>query len=206
MMHDFQVTAARINNEVMEELPNIFKMFNRLQGSVNFNKFKLREAIHVRDKNIKAFSLNFIEIANSESLRTNPDFNRFLDGLTKKDPVNKVTYLNSLLNITCCIVLFNKLTERFQHNPQNLKFLSESFNSYLRIVAEISFLYIEESRFIKNFKPKAPIYVFNVKDPSEKLFMIIENDDDDISFVGTFLNTFDRYIAEVLSSNNPILH
>lgn len=206
MVDNFRVIASRINNEVMEKLPDIFRLFNRLQGSIDFKEFKLKEVIYEKDKNLKVFSINFLEIANSQSLRTNPEFNKFISKLTKKDPEFEVIYLNSLLNTICSIVLFNKLTQRFQHNPQNLEFLSESFNSFLKIVFEFSFLCVEESRSIENFKPKSPYYAFKVEDPSEKLFMIIENNHENVSFIGAILNTSDRYIAEVLSSNNPILH
>ena len=42
MVDNFRVIASRINNEVMEELPGIFRLFNRLQGSVDFKEFKLK--------------------------------------------------------------------------------------------------------------------------------------------------------------------
>ena len=46
MVDSFRVIASRINNEVMEKLPDIFRLFNRLQGSIDFKEFKLKEVIY----------------------------------------------------------------------------------------------------------------------------------------------------------------
>lgn len=206
MIENFNLRIAKINNDIVEDLPNIFRLFNQLQGSVEFSKFTLFENLYVKNKDLKAFRIVFTDIANCESIQTNQEFNKYLQKISKSDPELISSYRCGLTNVIGSIVLFTKLTARFSYHPKNLEFLTNSFRTFLTMVMEFSFLAIEESRFIQKFVPKIPVYVYNIKDPTEQLFMIINNNHEDISYVGSILNPTERYSVEVLDQlTQPVL-
>lgn len=206
MIENFNLRIAKINNDIVEDLPRIFRLFNRLQGSVNFNKFTLYETPYEKNKDLKAFRIIFTDIANCGSIQTNQEFNKYLQEISKDDPELIANYRCSLNNAISCVVLFTKLTARFSYHSKNLDFLTNSFKTFLTLVMEFNFLAHEESKFIKSFVPKIPIYVYNIKDPTEQLFMIINNKHEDISYVGVILDSKERYFVEVLQElSHPVL-
>lgn len=206
MIENFNSRIAKINNDIVEDLPNIFRLFNRLQGSVNFNKFTLYETHLEKDKGLKSFRVIFTDIANCESIQTNLEFNKYLQEISKNDPELLISYRCSLSNVIGCIVLFTKLTARFSYHSENLKFLTESFKTFLTMVMEFNFLGAEESQYNENFVTMIPIYACKLKDPAEQLFMIISNKREDVSYVGTILDSKKRYFVEILQElNQPVL-
>lgn len=206
MIENFNSRIAKINNDIVEDLPNIFRLFNRLQGNVNFNKFTLYENPFERNKDLKAFHVNFADIANCESIQTNQEFNKYLQEISKNDPELILGYRCSLTNVINSIVLFTKLTARFSYHSENLKFLTDSFKTFLTMVMEFNFLSTEESQYNENVVPMIPIYVCKIKDPAEQLFMVINNKHEDVSYVGTILNSRERYSVEVLRElTQPVL-
>lgn len=206
MIENFNSRIAKINDTIVEDLPNIFMLFNRLQGSVNFNKFTLYETPYEKNKDLKAFRIIFTNIASCESIQTNQEFNKYLQEISKDDPELISSYRCSLSNVISCIVLFTKLASRFSYHSENLKFLTDSFKTFLTMVMEFNFLATEESRYNENFVPMIPIYVYNIKDPTQQLFMIINNKHEDVCYVRTILNSKERYFVEVLHElNQPVL-
>lgn len=205
MSEDFELKIALINKELVDDLPNIFKLFNKLQTTIGFSRFKLDEQPYEKNKNLKAFRVMFAEIANCEGLRFNQDFIKYLQEKSKPNPEYVNSYFCTLVNIIGSIVLFTRLTERFSYHPKNLEYLSTSFKSLLTIVTESNFLACEESQHIARYTPNHPLYVVSIDDPEEELVLIVNNCHEDVSFSGSYLDPEKRLSAEVIKNNNPFV-